>query len=442
MRLLSSTTLLLVLVGVALAVPAKRKLEKKSISDSLAPKAIEPVEQRLDEPTKLSDAALAEIAGESVDRAKKQTTKFCVEFHQDKPTQVDCDELNNRPIPLPPPASIPSEPQEPVPPPPPPPAPAPVPQQQPEEYKFQVPCEPEMAAFYVQPPREIVYVPTGNCAPQAPALLHVPSSNPIYTVHTNAESSAAPSINVLHLPSGSLPSTGHGVTPTVHVSPFSGAGGINPTVIPLHTNSGAGIAPAHTPSLVHVIRPSPLQHHGIHHGAVPLYGPEGLHGTHHLNGIECTCTSSLAKSTDGSSQRNAQPEQPGSPMIAMSGQPSSPMIMSEQPGSPMMMVSSDSGSPSMAGKSMDMRYVPLVRPLSNVNHHQVIYQQQAMGMHGMGGMHGYPIRGYPMHRGIYPGMLRSNADCLQDSFGNSAQIMPQGLRLSREQEAEASGQPE
>lgn len=80
-----------------------------------------------------------------------------------------------------------------------------------------------------------------------------------------------------------------------------------------------------------------------------------------------------------------------------------------------------------------------VDPLSNVNHQQLIYQQQPMAMNVMGmGMNGYPIHGYPMYSDIY----RSSANGLQDSFGNSAQIMSQGLRLSREQEAQVSAQSE
>ncbi|OXU30374.1 hypothetical protein TSAR_009265, partial [Trichomalopsis sarcophagae] len=479
MRLLNSAVLVLVLLGVALAVPTKKRIAKKSISNSLAPRALEPVDQSLDEPAKLSDAALMEIAGENVDRAKK-STKFCVEIRDDKPTQVDCDEIKNRPILPPPPPPVP-EPQEPAPPPPPPPppAPAPVPQQQPEEYKFQVPCEPEIAPFYVDPPGEIVYAATGNCAQHAPALLHVPSNNPLYTIPAGGVSgtpsmnvlhlptgsfpaggapgaSGSPSINVLHLPTGSLPSThGYGVAPTVHISPSAGAGTSGPTVIPLHTTGGAGTVPGHTPSVIHLIRPSPLQH-GITHGGLSLHGHGGLplHGAQQTPSVECTCRStssgSLAKSADGTPlsnealalkflqdvQRNAQP----------SGSPSSPMVVQVgpgqhlgqgQPGSPMMMMmSSGPGSPVMAGKS-DMRYMP---PMSNVNQPQVVFQQQGTSMNGMGGigMHGYPtlMPGYPtaLLRDMYPvSMLRSKADCLQDSFSKAAQMMPQVVRHSREE---------
>ncbi|XP_008217270.2 atrophin-1-like [Nasonia vitripennis] len=473
MRLLNSVTLLLVLLGVALAVPTKKRIAKKSISNSLAPRALEPVDQSLDEPAKLSDAALMEIAGENVDRAKK-STKFCVEIRDDKPTQVDCDEIKNRPILPPPPPPVP-EPQEPAPPPPP--APAPVPQQQPEEYKFQVPCEPEIAPFYVDPPGEIVYAATGNCAQHAPALLHVPSNNPLYTIPAGgvsgtpnintlhlptgsfpaggAPGSSGPSINVLHLPTGSLPSTGYGVAPTIHINPSAGAGSSGPTVIPLHTTGGAGTASGHTPSVIHLIRPSPLQHgitHGglsLHgHGGLPLHGHGGLplHGAQQTPSVECTCRStssgSLAKSANGSPssnealalkflqdiQRNAQSSGSPSPMMVQVGP--------GQPGSPMMMMSSGPGSPVMAGKS-DMRYMP---PMSNVNQHQVVFQQQGTSMNGMGdiGMHGYPtlMPGYPtaLLSGMYPvSILRSNADCLQDSSSNAAQMMPQVVRLSREE---------
>lgn len=215
-----------------------------------------------------------ENAGDNVDRAKKQaSTTFCVEIRQNKQTQVDCDELNNRPLPPPPPPPAP-EPEEPVPPPPPPPA-APAPQPEPQNVNYQLqPCEPEIAAFYVQPPGQIVYAPTGNCAQHVPALLHLPSSNPLYTLPSSSGgASGIPSINVLHLPSGSLPNTGYGV---------------GPTVIPLHTTGGPG-----------------SHHHGTHHhGGLPHHGYKGLHGTHQLSGVECTCTETLAKSANGSPPSN------------------------------------------------------------------------------------------------------------------------------------------
>ncbi|KAL7294093.1 hypothetical protein TKK_0012124 [Trichogramma kaykai] len=88
--------------------------------------------------------------GENVDRAKKQaSTTFCVEIRQNKPTQVDCAEVKQPTTPEPTPAPT---------------TPAPVVyvvQQQPPSPPE--PCEPEIAAYMIQHPAEIIYAPTGKC---------------------------------------------------------------------------------------------------------------------------------------------------------------------------------------------------------------------------------------------------------------------------------------
>ena len=225
MRYLTSGLVVLAL-GLALVQAAPKKIEKKSISDAGAPKAIEQVSQNLDAPAKLGDEALLEATdGQNVERAKKQATTFCVEVRPNKPTQVDCSELNNNQ-----PQRPPLQPQ-----------PEPEPQPQPDNYRppeikidflkpsvpMGPPCEPEIAGF-IAPGGDVVYAPTGNCAHNIPSSSQTPYNGP---------SSMMPSgpgghVHLLHIPGGFPHSGFPGNYPSTGLP-----GGYPPGMIP---NSGAG----------------------------------------------------------------------------------------------------------------------------------------------------------------------------------------------------------
>ena len=190
MRYITSCVVVLAL-GLALVQAAPKKIEKKLISDAGAPKTIEQVSQNIDAPEQLGDEAPLEATDtQNVGRAKKQaSTTFCVEIRQNKPTQVDCSELNNNQYML---------------------SPRP-PQPQPDNFRPpeikidisrpSVPmgpsCEPEIAGF-IAPGGDVVYAPTGNCAHNIPstfqALNYGPS--PMMT------SGPGDHVHVLHIPGG------------------------------------------------------------------------------------------------------------------------------------------------------------------------------------------------------------------------------------------------
>ncbi|XP_058806566.1 uncharacterized protein LOC131672977 [Phymastichus coffea] len=216
------------LVIVACVAMAAASPLKKSINA----KAIEPVDQHLD-----SLRATEAGSSQKVDRAKKDVT-FCVEVRQDnKPVVVDCSD--KQPV-LPPPTP---EPQ-----------PDPLPDQPDlipttQTLNIDIPCEPEIAAFLVQPPEQVVYAPTGNCIPQMPSVIPMPTS------------SISAQGQVLHFHQHGLHGL-HGL-PTLH--------------------GGQGL---------HLVKPLPN----------PVLPPTHAH---HLHGVECTCHSGpIGKSADASTLAN------------------------------------------------------------------------------------------------------------------------------------------
>jgi hypothetical protein len=292
-----NVTCFLLVAGLGLAAvvgsPIARKLEKKSILESASSVAAE-VDQRLDGPQHIGDEALMEASpGATLERTKKQaSTTFCVEIRHNKPTQVDCEEIHRPHPPLPPPPPIHHLP-EPIPEihvhPPPPPPPIVIPQQPPPPpppINIQVPCEPEMAAYVIQPPSEVVYAPTGNCAPQLPTVIH--------------SGGAGAGVQVIHLPS-SIPTGGHGAAGhgahgglTIHSQPS----------LPVHAHEPA---PVHThaiqtqqPVQVHTHAIQTQQPVQVHTHAIQTQQPVQVHTHGSVQGglyqqlspgIECSCQS-------------------------------------------------------------------------------------------------------------------------------------------------------
>ncbi|KAJ8679838.1 hypothetical protein QAD02_015625 [Eretmocerus hayati] len=245
-----------------LASPVVKKLEKKSISNSLAPaRSLEPASGTASaSATALNDAPLQENKGGApVGRAKKDTTTFCVEIRQNKPTKVDSAPTNTVVIP----SSSASA----------------------GAHTFsELPCQPEYAQF-LQPNGEIVIAQTGNCQPQELHIPLQPQPQHFTVPHVQPQQILVPQPQQFLLPQVQpqplvVPHVQPLYQPIVRPQTF-----LKPTFKPLHHH----VIPAPLPTIQHHTLPSSLptiQHHTlpsslptIHHHTLPSSLPTIHHHT-------------------------------------------------------------------------------------------------------------------------------------------------------------------